>query len=192
MASSEEVEIKFRVADLCALKAKLQQLGFQDVTERTHEMNVLFDLPGEPLRAKGEILRLRKYGERWVLTHKAKSKREEESYKSRIETETGVSDGEKMEAILRALNFAPCFRYEKYRSEWKGGGGYVVVDETPIGNFAEIEGPVEWIDSVAKALGINSGDYIKETYAGLFFEWKQNTGSTASHMTFAGVRQTKP
>jgi adenylate cyclase, class 2 len=192
MASSEEVEIKFRVADLCALKAKLQQLGFQDVTERTHEMNVLFDLPGEPLRAKGEILRLRKYGERWVLTHKAKSKREEESYKSRIETETGVSDGEKMEAILRALNFAPCFRYEKYRSEWKGARGYVVVDETPIGNFAEIEGPVEWIDSVAKALGINSGDYIKETYAGLFFEWKQNTGSTASHMTFAGVRQTKP
>lgn len=188
MSASEEVEIKFRVPDLAALTAKLQQLGFEEVTSRTHEMNVLFDLPGQPLRAKGEILRLRKYGDSWTLTHKARRGRQDGPHKSRIETETRVADGEKMEAILRALNFAPCFRYEKYRSEWKGSQGHVVLDETPIGNFAEIEGPTEWIDSVAGDLGILHRDYIKETYAGLFFDWKRKTGSPATEMTFAAVK----
>ena len=28
--------------------------------------------------------------------------------------------------------------------------GHVVVDETPIGNFGEIEGPSRWIDRTAK------------------------------------------
>ena len=187
MTSSEEVEIKFRVSDLDALNAKLKQLGFEEITPRTHEMNVLFDLPGQPLRAKGDILRLRKYGSSWILTHKAKDGQEKGPHKRRIETETRIDDGEKMEAILAALNYQPCFRYEKYRSEWKGPGGHVVVDETPIGNFGEIEGPAEWIDSVASNLQICANDYIKETYAGLFFNWKQTTGSPATEMTFAAV-----
>ena len=54
-------------------------------------------------------------------------------------------------AILRALGFAPTFRYEKFRAEWSDGKGHVVVDETPIGNFGEIEGPSRWIDRTAQA-----------------------------------------
>ena len=46
-----------------------------------------------------------------------------------------------MDLILRALGYAPSFRYEKFRAEWTDGKGQVVVDETPIGNFCEIEGP---------------------------------------------------
>jgi adenylate cyclase, class 2 len=183
-----EIEIKFRITDLVSLVAALRQLGFKQITPRTHEMNVLFDLPGQSLRARGEILRLRKYGEIWVLTHKAKSKNGGGPHKSRIETETRVEDGEKMEAILRALQFEPSFRYEKFRAEWKDEQGHVVIDETPIGNFGEIEGPPGWIDSVAHQLGIPREDYITETYAGLFFEWKKRTGSRTKEMTFAAVK----
>ena len=183
-----EIEIKFRITDLASLVAALRQLGFEEITPRTHEMNVLFDFLGQPLRARGEILRLRKYGEIWVLTHKAKSKNDGGPHKSRIETETRVEDGEKMEAILRALQFEPSFRYEKFRAEWKGEQGHVVIDETPIGDFGEIEGPPGWIDSVAHQLAIRREDYITDTYAGLFFTWKKRTGSTAKEMTFTAVK----
>lgn len=187
VSSSNEIEIKFRVADLESLRGRLRQLGLEQITPRTHEVNALFDLPGHPLRNRGDLLRLRKYGESWVLTHKAKSKEKDGPHKTRIETETRVEDGEEMEAILRALQFEPSFRYEKFRAEWKGEQGHVVIDETPIGDFAEIEGPAEWIDSMAGKLGIQRSDYIKETYAGLFVAWKRETGSSAQEMTFEAV-----
>jgi adenylate cyclase class 2 len=186
-SNSNEVEIKFRVADIDRLVALLRQLGFQQITPRTHEMNTLFDLPGHPLRDRGDILRLRKYGETWVLTHKRKGTKQDGPHKARVETETRVDSGQKMEAILRALQYEPSFRYEKFRAEWKGGEGAVVIDETPIGNFGEIEGPPEWIDSVARDLQLDRKDYITETYAGLFNSWKRQTKSDAQEMTFDAV-----
>ena len=70
----DEIEIKFRVDDLTSLTRVLQQAGFRLKTERTHEMNTLYDVRGQFLRRKGELLRLRKYGAQWILTHKAKGK----------------------------------------------------------------------------------------------------------------------
>lgn len=187
MPSSNEIEIKFRVNDIETLSARLREAGFEQVTPRTHEMNTLFDLPGQPLRKRGDILRLRKYGDSWVLTHKSKGERLDGPHKTRVETETRVADGAKMEAILRALQFEPSFRYEKFRAEWKKGEGHVVIDETPIGHFGEIEGPPEWIDQTAHDLGISSKDYLTDTYAGLFLSWKRQTRNPANEMTFEAV-----
>src|SRR5512142_2098411 len=124
MPAKKEVEIKFRVAELDTLTRKLRAAGFRRVTPRTHEMNVLYDLAGQPLRRRGELLRLRRYGERWVLTHKAKGTLGR--HKSRVESETEVANGGNMAAILAALGFVPTFRYEKFRSEWTDGKGHVV------------------------------------------------------------------
>lgn len=187
MSSSHEIEIKFKVADIGRLSSRLQQIGFQQVTPRTHEMNTLFDLPGQPLRRRGDLLRLRKYGDIWLLTHKSKGMQNDGPHKIRVETETRVENGAKMEAILRALQFEPSFRYEKFRAEWKRDEGHVVIDETPIDNFGEIEGPPQWIDSVARELDIDPKDYLRENYAALFFAWKRHTGSKADEMTFAAV-----
>ena len=60
-----------------------------------------------------------------------------------------------MDAILRALGFSPSFIYEKFRSEWSDGEGQVVLDHTPIGDIAEIEGKSRWIDRTARALGVD-------------------------------------
>jgi adenylate cyclase class 2 len=182
----QEIEIKFRVADLRALNRKLRAAGFRLVTRRTHEMNTLYDLPGEVLRARKELLRLRKYGPVWTLTHKSGGKRARHS--SRLELETAVADGKKLDSILRALGYAPTFRYEKFRAEWSDDKGQVVVDETPIGNFCEIEGLPRWIDATAKKLGVQPADYITKNYATLFAEWKQETRSPANEMTFNDVK----
>jgi adenylate cyclase class 2 len=185
MTPHKEIEIKFRVEDLRALNRRLRQAGFRVVTPRTHEMNTLYDLPGQRLRKRGELLRLRKYGPKWTLTHKAKGKAGR--HKTRMENETQVADGVKMEIILRSLGFAPSFRYEKFRAEWSDGKGHVVVDETPIGNFGEIEGPSRWIDQTARHLRIPQSSYITETYAELFFLWKKLTMSSAREMTYAAL-----
>jgi adenylate cyclase class 2 len=182
MASAQEVEIKFRVESVAALNRRLRAAGFRRVTPPTHEVNALYDLPNLALRKRGDLLRLRKYGERWVLTHKAKGKAGR--HKTRVETETQVSDGAKMDAILHALGFRPTFRYEKFRAEWSDGKGHVVVDETPIGDFGEIEGSPRWIDRTARALGIGPEHYITDTYAGLFFAWKRQRRSAAREMMF--------
>lgn len=183
---AQEVEIKFRVGDLRALSRTLRSAGFRLVTKRTHEMNTLYDLPGEILRKRRQLLRLRKYGSSWKLTHKSGTTRGRHS--SRVELETGVSDGKKMDQILRALGYAPSFRYEKFRAEWSDGKGHVVVDETPIGDFCEIEGPPRWIDATARKLGTPGGEYITKNYATLFADWKRDTKSSAEEMTFKAVR----
>ena len=183
---SKEIEIKFRVADLRALARKLRTAGLRVQTRRTHEMNTLYDLPGQVLRKRKQLLRLRQYGSEWTLTHKAKKTTGHHS--SREELETCVGDGKQMDAILHALGYAPSFRYEKFRAEWTDGKGQVVVDETPIGNFCEIEGGPRWIDATAKELGVNRAHYITKNYAGLFAEWKKETGSDIEEMTFKAVR----
>jgi adenylate cyclase class 2 len=189
MARPKEIEIKFVAQDLRAMRACLRNLGFKLVTPRTREMNVLYDLPGHPLHSRGELLRLRSYGSKWKLTHKARGT--VGRHKSREETETGVENGPHMNRILLSLGFQPSFRYEKFRSEWTDGQGHVVLDETPIGNMGEIEGPARWIDRTAATLGISRQDYITISYAELFFQWKQKTGSKADEMTFAAINAAK-
>jgi len=62
-----------------------------------------------------------------------------------------------------------------------------VIDEIPIGNFGEIEGPPEWIDATAEKLSISTKSYLKESYAELFLAWKSKTNSGATEMTFAAI-----
>jgi len=184
---AKEIEIKFRIADVRTLNHALKRAGFKQITRSAHEMNTLYDLPGQKLRKRGELLRLRQYGKEWILTHKAKGTTGR--HKVRAERETRVENGRQMDEILRALGFEPTFRYEKYRAEWNDGKGHVVVDETPIGNVGEIEGPARWIDRTARALGIALENYVTQTYAAMFFEWKRRTGSAAKEMTFRAVRR---
>lgn len=187
---SNEIEIKFLVSDVAALARALQAAGFHQKTPSTFEANTLYDDASGSLRRAGEVLRLRDYGGQWRLTHKTRGTAAK--HKTRVEHETGVSDGAQMHAILTALGFRPSFRYEKYRAEWTDGTGELVIDRTPIGGLAEIEGPPHWIDQIAKRLGIAEERYITGSYIDLFFQWKQRTGSSALNMTFDECATPRP
>ena len=182
---ANEVEIKFLLHDTKKVGDRLRTLRFQEDTPRTHELDTLFDRGGE-LRSRGELLRIRKYGDKWTVTHKAKS--QNARHKTRVETETSVGNGFVLEQIFKSLGYEPSFRYEKFRSEWSDGQGHVVLDETPIGSFGEIEGPPEWIDRIAGELGIRESDYITKSYAELFFDWARTNHSSARNMTFAEIK----
>jgi adenylate cyclase class 2 len=184
----QEVEIKFRVIEEDALLRAAAELGFKMDTPATHETNTLYDTPDRSLRQKGQLLRLRRYGERCVLTHKSRppatATPDPDRHKKRIELETRVSDCNAMVDILHALGYEPCFTYEKYRSEWSDGEGQLVVDVTPLGILAELEGDPEWIDRVAAALGVQPAAYMTESYGTLFAQWQQQSGAAARNMTF--------
>ncbi len=165
------------------LTAEIKAAGFRLVTKRTHEMNTLYDQPSQTLRRRGALLRVRKYGQKWTVTYKDKGKHGR--HKSRREIETPVEQGQVLAQILQEIGFKPDFSYEKYRTEWADDSGHVVIDETPIGNFGEIEGQPKWIDTVAQRLEISSEQYITASYAELFAQWKRATKSKAAHMLFA-------
>ncbi len=187
---SIEIEVKFSVRDLKALEAQLSELGFHCKTPRTFERNILFDTPARELRATRQILRLRRYGERWVLTHKQTTPNDspDARHKERIETETAVEDGEAVASIFRVLGYTSTFVYEKWRSEWADNEGHCVLDETPIGLYAELEGPREWIDRMLVALHVDQADVTILSYGRLFEQWQKQTGSQAQNMSFAEIQ----
>ncbi len=187
MHSAVEIEIKFRVANPEALTAQLRRIGFHEQTPRTFEHNVLFDTPTHTLRHTRSVLRIRRYGDRWVLTHKSLLANHDpaERHKHRQETETEIEDGEVLAAIFERLGYLRTFVYEKWRTEYADGTGHCVLDETPIGLFAELEGPEGWIDRQTRALGLAPDDLLTLSYGRLFEAWREQTGSAAQQLTFA-------
>jgi len=177
------------VDDLAGLSQRLETEGFRLQTPRSFESNVLYDTPDRRMRARTEILRIRSYAGRWLLTHKRlpDTGPGEDTHKHRIETETEISDGNALAEVFQSIGLAAAFRYEKWRSEWEDGEGHCVVDETPIGNFAELEGPPTWIDRTARRLGVEPGQYITLSYGRLFDQWRQQQRSQAQDLTFAAI-----
>jgi adenylate cyclase, class 2 len=184
-----ETEVKIRIADRDSFEQRLPQLGLKRVTPRTFERNTLYDTPERKLRGVRQILRLRHYGDRWVLTHKSipADDSPEESHKRRLETETTIEDGDALSSIFEILGLFPVFIYEKWRTEWADRQGHCVLDETPLGLFAELEGPSEWIDRTASQLHIPRNQYIKLSYGRMFEVWRDEHCPKIQHMTFADI-----
>ena len=183
-ALHKEIEIKVAVPDLPALEIRLRSLGFQIHQPRVFESNLIYDTPDAALRARGELIRIRQAGIKSIFTYKgpATVKR----HKEREELELSVGDPQTFGVILERLGYVPCFRYEKFRTEWAipGDDGVVMVDETPIGIYMELEGPADWIDSVAGMLGFAEPDYLNISYARLYAQDCASRGVLPSHMVF--------
>ncbi len=178
-----EIEIKLALKDAGAGRALLSEAGFRVSAPRVIERNTAYDFADGRLRASGSLLRLRTAGETATVTFKGPPAGGR--HKSREEAESAVSDALPMAEIFTGVGLRPVFRYEKYRTEYRAGDeGVVMLDETPIGAFLELEGSPEWIDRTARGLGFEEAAYITASYATLFFEWKARSGSQAEHMIF--------
>jgi adenylate cyclase class 2 len=188
-----EVEVKFPVPDPGALTRRLLDAGFHLETPRTFERNILYDTPDRRLRSVQTILRVRKYGDRWIVTHKClpKNNDPEARHKHRDETETEVEDGQAIGHIFSQLGFQPSFVYEKYRTEFADPTGHCVLDETPIGFYAELEGPPEWIDATGRKLGIDASQFMTLSYGRLFEQWQRDNSSSVPNLTFDEIHAAK-
>jgi len=170
--------VKIKVQSVEPWRQKIRLLPAALEAERVFEKNIVFDTAKKRLKKQGVLLRLRQQGARAILTVK-KPVPGNSVYKVRDETEAHVSDFADMEKIIRAIGFQVVFIYEKYREVFNANGARIMIDETPIGNFFEIEGSPERIDAVALELGFTAADYITDSYYGLFL-----CSGRSGHMVF--------
>lgn len=212
-ASGErEIEIKLRVGDAAAMRRRLAKRGAHAAkTGRVRELNTLYDTPQGGLARQGQLVRIRTVerpgatrratkalGPSAWLTFKGPSENVVPrggapggKYKVREEIEVALADPARMGAILEALGLRGWFRYEKYRTRHElsprlrwASGLEVMLDETPIGAFLELEGPPEAIDRMAALLGYKPADYITKSYLALYLDECRKQGKTPANMLF--------
>ena len=179
----EEIEVKFLIEDLSAMRQRLMALGATLKTPRTYEDNWLFDTPDEQLTHQGRLLRLRR-DQRNLITYKEPPAHQDPDFKVLGEYEIAVSDFAQARTILEKLGFAPTLRYEKYRETFTYQGAEIVLDEVPFGTFMEIEAPREVIRSMATALGLDFEARLVSSYGKIFEAVRRTYDLAVTDMTF--------
>lgn len=185
MVDRTETEVKIKLSDSPAILERLGRVGFTPSTPRQFESNTIYDSPDQKLRRAEMIVRLRQTGDKFVLTWKGPT--EPGKHKSRPEIETSVGSLDAVHKILGNLGFDPVFRYEKYRREFaqkENSSGVVTYDETPIGDFLELEGPGDWIDETASQLGFSAKDYVLDSYGRLYKAYCEQNRVNVQNMVF--------
>jgi adenylate cyclase class 2 len=182
----KEIEIKLRVLDLPLVVRRVRELGWLARGKRELERNYVYDRPEGALRAAGCLLRVRESAGMCLLTLKLPSD-DRGPHKVKEELEIEASDGAMLRRILEGLGYRVAWRYEKYRTHFErgGAGGEIVLDETPIGVFLELEGEPDWINCTAEELGFSHRDYITATYGVLFEEYREKNRGVGRDMVFA-------
>jgi adenylate cyclase, class 2 len=179
----DEIELKLPCENLEVARQKLRERGAASVSSLHFESNDLYDDSQGRLARSGSTLRLRRETEKSILTFKGPA-RYEGGIKRREERETNVSDAVETDAILRGLGLERRFRYEKRREEWKLEDCVIALDQTPIGDFVEIEGDPSGIRRVVASLGLDSGQAIPYSYAKLYALRRQQDPSLPADMIF--------
>ena len=170
-----EIEVKIRIEDVKAVREKILGRGAVVSRERHLEENVLFDFDPPVLRPAHRALRLRTAGRRATLTFKGEPQKSR-SFKVREECETQVRDPKEARKILRALGLKETFSYQKHRTVLRKSRLTICIDETPVGNFVELEGERHEITRFARALGFGRADFLTLSYVEMIRD-REGTGA---------------
>ncbi len=178
-----EVEMKFPVADMAALEARLGQLGATIAGPHT-EVDTYFSHPARDYSRTDEALRIRCRGESNFVTYKGP--KIDRTTKTRREIDLPLAAGEQTaeawKGLLLALGFAVVGQVRKSRRkahvEWEGHRVEVSLDEVEgLGVFAELELVVDQptievakacITSLAEAMGLAGSE--RRSYLELLME----------------------
>ncbi|MGH9787092.1 MAG: class IV adenylate cyclase [Candidatus Acidiferrales bacterium] len=184
-----ETEIKLAVARPGAVRTLLRRAGFRVRHRRSFEHNLVFDTADRSLVRRGCLLRLRTYAGAHWLTFKRPGQASSR-FKVREELETAVAQPSVLHEVFAALGLEPVFRYEKHRtvfaSRGRWRGGEVMLDETPIGTYVELEGSRAWILRAARDLFRAGPDrFITKNYAALHIDWCRERGQPFGDMVFS-------
>ncbi len=182
MGATLEREIKLRFSSPDAAREAVLATGATPLRGRRLQEDTLLDTPADDLKRNRSVLRVRMEPGHSTITFKGPV--QPSRFKVREELETLVADGPTLLQVLERLGFRVWFRYEKYREEFALDDVIVAVDETPVGTYVEIEGDEHGIAVMAAALGRGPGDYLLDSYRGLFMADRRAQGLPATDMLF--------
>jgi adenylate cyclase class 2 len=162
-----EIEVKLACDDLDRLRKA--GLSLRLVTPRHFEDNWLLDLPDQTLLRQGAALRVRSVNGRGTVTFKGVVKETNESrLKVREEIESPVDEPERLIELFERLGYQRSFRYQKYRTGYcvalDGRELKIELDETPMGNFIEIEGDETSVLKALDTAAFTANDIIRDSY----------------------------
>lgn len=161
-----ETEIKIKIDNIAAIKQKLLELKADLYKKRALEVDEYFDKKGM-LKKTDQVLRLR---DNTLFTYKGPQEKKQK-LKIREEIEVMVDNGEYLKKILEKLGYTNLKRKEKYREAYVLGTTKIVIDETPMGNYIEIEGTKESVQQAAQKLGFTEKQFNKKSYTALWEEY---------------------
>ena len=165
---SIEIEKKYRLtkAQREEILERLKEIDAEYIGEDLEE-NILYR--GGILDEKRAVLRIRKIGEKAILTFKQRIQNDSD-VKHQTEHETSVSDPDEIENIVENLGFKKKLIYEKRRKTWRFRQVEIVVDQLPFGLFMEIEGSITAIAEAEMFLDIDDLAVEHKTYPSLTAE----------------------
>ena len=170
-----EIEKKYQLTpeQKKTIISRLRELGIKRL-KKEFEENTLYTGPNLDVRTA--VVRIRKIGNRTILTYK-KNFVSPNTIKRQLEEETEVSNSEAIQSILKLLGLSPSVIYEKRRETWRIGQTELVIDELPFGLFLEIEGSAAGIRKVEKDLMLKTIRAENQTYPQLARKYgKANRG----------------
>lgn len=171
---ANEIEKKYRLnrEQTAAVLEALSEIGAEFQGEDFEE-NILFS--NDELVGKQAVLRLRRIGERTILTFKQQIQNDSAA-KHHLEYETEVADFDEISAIFENLNYRRVLIYEKRRRTWKFRKVEIVLDRLPFGEFMEIEGALTAIAEAEMFLGAEDYEVVPETYPNLTMKFGTKNG----------------
>jgi len=179
--------VKFR-ADHDAVRPLVVERGRH--VDTVVQRDTYYDAPHRSFADTDEALRVRREdhedGTETRLTYKGPLV--DEVSKSREEAETAVGDAEALATALERLGFEPAATVEKRRERYAVEGYTVVLDEVSgVGEFVEIERESDDLEAaregafaLARELGFDPEDGIRESYLGMVLADGTGGGSDAS------------
>ena len=178
-----EREIKLRFDSPSTARDAVDALGATPTRARRLQDDRLLDWADGNLRRRRCTLRVRIENGVSALTFKGPP--QPGLMKVREEIETEITDGRGLLQVFEQIGLIVWFRYQKYREEFVRDHVVIAIDETPIGTFVELEGSEAGITQLAGALGRSSGDYIVDSYRGLFLKLRDECDlPTTNNMVF--------
>jgi adenylate cyclase class 2 len=167
MGTNLETEVKLACDDLDRLRKA--GLTLRITKPRHFEDNWLLDTSDHLLMGRGAALRVRVANGKGLVTYKGVTGQTASSpLKVREEIESEVADPDRIIELFERLGYFRAFRYQKYRTVYAATLGQsrleVTYDETPMGNFIEIEGDEDAVMGALRAADFSDGDIIRDSY----------------------------
>lgn len=167
----KEVEVKLLDINPDAVEKKLLELGAKKTFSGLVTVNY-FDKENGEIREKGDLLRVRQFGDdRTEVCYKA-NKRVEEGFKVCDEYHLSGSSFAEAVKLFKNLGYIVTCAYEKRRTSLLFRGLEIVIDQYPkISPFIEIEGTdTEAIEQVIQDLGLTENERSSRAIGGLLRE----------------------
>jgi adenylate cyclase class 2 len=164
----EEIEVKILGIDVKETEAKLNKLGAKQTFKGFLRVKYFDTVDGE-IRSRGDLLRVRQFGDEYTEVCYKTNKRIKDGYKIFDEYTLKSDNFDEACKFFEGLGYIVSCFYEKKRTVFKFEDSEIVIDEYPkIPPFVEIEAKESSkIEEIIQALGLSENERSFETINGL-------------------------